>query len=134
AASKRARGVVNVSSGFFGYDALLEQAIDRALHRGTIVVAAVGNDRESGSRSFVPASLPHVLTVGATNQSDRVAFFSNRSAALDPGGARREGAAEGSAGAERQRQSRAPPRGDGKRHPPLHSRTRTGTARHDGGS
>ena len=83
AASKRARGVVNVSSGFFGYDALLEQAIDRALHRGTIVVAAVGNDRESGSRSFVPASLPHVLTVGATNQSDRVAFFSNRSAALD---------------------------------------------------
>jgi hypothetical protein len=84
AASKRGRGVINFSGGFFsGYDALFEQAIDRALHRGAIVVAAVGNDRQSGNRSFVPASLPHVLTVGANNQADRVAFFSNRSAALD---------------------------------------------------
>jgi len=83
AASKRGRGVINFSGGFFGYSALLEQAVDRALHRGTIVVAAVGNDRQSGNRSFVPASLPHVLTVGATDQRDHVAFFSNRSGALD---------------------------------------------------
>ena len=46
-------------------------------------MAAVGNDRQSCNRSFVPASLPHVLTVGATDQSDRFAFFSNRSSALD---------------------------------------------------
>jgi hypothetical protein len=83
AASKRGRGVINFSGGFFGYSALLEQAVDRALHRGTIVVAAVGNDRQSGNRSFVPASLPHVLTVGANDQHDHVAFFSNRSGALD---------------------------------------------------
>jgi subtilisin family serine protease len=83
AASKRGRGIVNFSGGFFGYSALLEQAVDRALHRGAVVVAAVGNDRRSGNRSFVPASLPHVLTVGANDQHDHVAFFSNRSSALD---------------------------------------------------
>jgi hypothetical protein len=83
AASKRGRGVINFSGGFLGFSALLEQGIDRALHRGAIVVAAVGNDRESGNRSFVPASLPHVLTVGASDKNGRVAFFSNRSGALD---------------------------------------------------
>jgi subtilisin family serine protease len=75
--------VINISGGFLGFDSLLEQGVDRALRRGAIVVAAVGNDRQSGNRSFVPASLPHVLTVGATDQSDRFAFFSNRSSALD---------------------------------------------------
>jgi hypothetical protein len=83
AASKRGRSVINISGGFLGFDALLEQGVDRALRRGAIVVAAVGNDRQSGNRSFVPASLPHVLTVGATDQSDKFAFFSNRSSALD---------------------------------------------------
>ena len=83
AASKRGRGVINFSGGFLGYSALLEQGSDRALGRGAIVVAAVGNDRENGSRPFVPATLPHVLTVGANNQSDHVAYFSNRSSALD---------------------------------------------------
>ena len=83
AASKRGRGVVNFSGGFLGYSALLEQGVDRALHRGTIVTAAVGNDRASGNRPFVPASLPHVLTVGANDPADRAASFSNRSGALD---------------------------------------------------
>jgi subtilisin family serine protease len=83
AASKRGRGVVNFSGGFLGYSALLKQGVDRALHRGVIVVAAVGNDRQTGNRSFVPASLPHVLTVAATTKADRAAPFSNRSGALD---------------------------------------------------
>jgi hypothetical protein len=83
AASKKGRDVVNFSGGFFGYSALLEEGVDRALHRGTIVVAAVGNDRESGNRPFVPATLPHVLTVGATDKADHFASFSNRSGALD---------------------------------------------------
>jgi hypothetical protein len=83
AVSKRGRTVFNFSGGFLGYSSLLEDAVDRALRRGSVVVAAVGNARESGSPSFVPASLPHVLTVGASNQSDRVAFFSSRSSALD---------------------------------------------------
>jgi subtilisin family serine protease len=83
AASKRGRGVINFSGGFLGYSQLLEQAVDRALKRGSVVVAAAGNDRQTGNRSFVPASLPHVLTVGATDQTDHYAYFSNRSGALD---------------------------------------------------
>ena len=83
AATKHGRSVINISGGFPGFDPLLEQAVDRSLRRGSIVVAAVGNKREVGSPSFVPASLPHVLTVGATDQNDRFTFFSNRSSALD---------------------------------------------------
>ena len=83
AAAKRGRTVINISGGFPGFDALLEQGVDRALRRGAIVVASVGNDRDRGNPSFVPASLPHVLTVGATDQNDHFAFFSNRSSALD---------------------------------------------------
>jgi subtilase family protein len=83
AATRRGRSVINISGGFLGFDALLEQGVDRAMRRGSIVVAAVGNDRDSGNRSFVPASLPHVLTVAATDQNDHFAFFSNHSAALD---------------------------------------------------
>jgi subtilase family protein len=83
AASRRGRSVINFSGGFLGYSPLLERAVDRALRRGAAVVAAVGNDRQLGSRSFIPASLPHVLTVGATGENDRVAGFSSRSAALD---------------------------------------------------
>jgi subtilisin family serine protease len=83
AVSRRGRTVINSSGGFLGFSTLLEEAVDRALRRGVIVVAAVGNDRELGSRSFVPASLPHVLTVGGTDQGDHVTFFSNRSSALD---------------------------------------------------
>lgn len=83
AASRRGRGLVNFSGGFLGFSSLLEQAVDRALRRGVVIVAAVGNDRETGNRSFVPASLPHVLTVGGTDQSDHVTSFSNRSSALD---------------------------------------------------
>ncbi len=83
AASKRGRGVVNFSGGFQGYSQLLEQAVDRALRRGVLVVAAVGNFRQNGSPSFIPAGLPHVLTIGANDQNDRVAFFSNRSGAID---------------------------------------------------
>ncbi|HKA26913.1 MAG TPA: S8 family serine peptidase [Gaiellaceae bacterium] len=83
AATRRGRSVINISGGFLGFDSLLEQGVDRALRRGSIVVAAVGNDRQSGNRSFVPASLPHVLTVAATDRNDRFAFFSNHSAAVD---------------------------------------------------
>jgi hypothetical protein len=83
AATRHGRTVINISGGFPGFDALLELGVDRALRRGAIVVASVGNDREGGNPSFVPASLPHVLTVAATDQSDRFASFSNRSSALD---------------------------------------------------
>jgi hypothetical protein len=83
AASKRGRTVINFSAGFFRFSPLLEEAVDRVVQRGSIVVAAAGNDRENNSRPAIPAVLPHVLTVGATNEQDRVAYFSSRSNAMD---------------------------------------------------
>jgi subtilisin family serine protease len=50
---------------------------------GSLVVASAGNDREGGSSLSYPASFPHVLTVGATDENDRVTVFSSSSPALD---------------------------------------------------
>ena len=83
AATKNGRTVINISGGFFGYSTLLERAVDRAVARGALVVAAAGNDRQNNSRAAYPASLPHVLTVAATDQSGKVAYFSSRSLAND---------------------------------------------------
>jgi hypothetical protein len=84
AAARHGRSVINISGGFFGStSALLERAVDRAIVADSVVVAAVGNDRGNGSRLAIPASLPHVLTIAATDEADRVTSFSSRSAALD---------------------------------------------------
>ena len=83
AVSRRGRSVINISGGFFGGSELLTTAVNRAFARGSIVVAAVGNERELGNRNFFPASLPHVVTVGATNARSEPTWFSSRSSALD---------------------------------------------------
>jgi Subtilase family len=75
--------VINLSLGFGSSDPLLEQAVALAVRRGSIVVAAAGNDRERGSPAIWPARLPHVLTVAATDRSNRVAYFSSSSPGMD---------------------------------------------------
>jgi subtilisin family serine protease len=52
--------------------------LDRLLARRTTVVAAMGNDRMSGSPISYPAATPGVIAVGAVNIDDTVANFSNR--------------------------------------------------------
>jgi hypothetical protein len=54
-----------------------------AFAAGLLVVASAGNDREEGSSPSFPASFPHVLTIGATDEADRVTVFSSASAAMD---------------------------------------------------
>lgn len=76
-------GVINMSFGFDGYDQLLANEIDVAFGLGTLVVAAAGNDFLEGNVQHSPASLPHVLTVAATNEQNRSSFFSTRSLAVD---------------------------------------------------
>jgi len=62
----------------------------RALERGTLLVAAAGNnaDRPAGQAGFVgtPASSPHVLAVAAVDQHLAVAPFSARSLPATRGG------------------------------------------------
>src|SRR5205814_8265466 len=76
-------GVINMSFGFDGYDQLLADEVDVAFGTGSLLVAAAGNDFLEGNAQHSPASLPHVLTIGATDEQNRSSFFSNRSLAVD---------------------------------------------------
>jgi hypothetical protein len=60
-----------------------EQQVLRAVKAGAIAVAASGNEFNEGNPLEFPASLPHVLTVAATDQENDPTFFSNENAAVD---------------------------------------------------
>jgi hypothetical protein len=86
AAAAAAPGVVNLSLGFLSEDVpvrLLADAVLSAFKRNVLVVAAAGNERESGNPPSVPAELHHVITVGSTDAAGNVSRFSNQSDALD---------------------------------------------------
>jgi Subtilase family len=83
AARSRGRGVINLSLGGFDRLPIEEHAILNAFGAGLLVVASAGNDRQEGSSLSYPASFAHVLTVGATDESDRVTVFSSSSPAID---------------------------------------------------
>ena len=83
AAAERGTGVINLSLGGSGSDVAIQQAIATAVSKGMLVVAAAGNDGQNGSPLTYPASLPHVLTVGATDESNQVTSFSSRSRFVD---------------------------------------------------
>lgn len=64
-----------------------QAATDLAWSRGAVLVAATGN--ENTSKPSYPASYPHVLGVGATDNADLLARYSNFGGSLDvvaPGG------------------------------------------------
>ena len=79
AAAREGPSVINLSLGSRNRDSLLEQAVYQAYAKGSLIVAAAGNERAEGNPVEYPASLPHVLTVAATDQANAVAPFSNRS-------------------------------------------------------
>jgi subtilisin family serine protease len=89
AASRLGPGVINLSLGYpagsFAGNLLqpVVDAINATVRRGSLVVAAAGNGREDGSPELVPAGLPHVLTVGATDPASEVAYFSNAGLTVD---------------------------------------------------
>ena len=60
-----------------------ERQIQRAVKAGAVPVAAAGNEFQQGNPPEFPASLPHVLTVSATDPDDKPTGFSNESAAVD---------------------------------------------------
>lgn len=72
---------INISSATAAADAsvadivALTRATSDAFNRGALVVAAAGN--EGTAQTDIPASLPHVLTVGASDLTGMRATFSN---------------------------------------------------------
>lgn len=66
------------------YSPLEQAAIDYAVRKGVVVVAAVGNGPQSPKTPWpyahYPAALPHVIGVSAVTESGSVPAFSNRDA------------------------------------------------------
>jgi len=82
-AVRHGRGVINLSLGGFDRIAIEEHAILAAFGAGSLVVASAGNDRQQGSPHSFPASFAHVLTIGATDESNRATYFSSSSPDMD---------------------------------------------------
>jgi subtilisin family serine protease len=72
--------VINLSLGGTEDSQTLRAAVDYARSRGALVVAATGN---KGEPVLYPAAYEPVLAVAATDQSDQVAYFSNRGPQVD---------------------------------------------------
>jgi subtilisin family serine protease len=70
--------VLNLSLGGPDKDVTLAAAAQYAWQHGVLVVAAAGN--ESSLTLDYPAALPNVLSVGASDQNDRLYSFSNSGA------------------------------------------------------
>ena len=83
AAIRSGQGVVNLSLGSHIRNPLLDAMVAVTFARGTLIVAAAGNSREDGSPLEYPASLPHVLTAGAIDQSRQPTFFTSGSQYVD---------------------------------------------------
>lgn len=73
--------VLNLSLGSPGETQVERDAVAYAISRGCVVVAAMGNDG-SANPSF-PAAFPDVVAVGAINQSDQRAAFSQTGPHID---------------------------------------------------
>ena len=77
------RSVINLSLGGDEPSRAIYEATINAFGRGSLVVAAAGNERLFDNPRIYPAGFPHVLTVGATNQADQPSQFSSTSPAVD---------------------------------------------------
>jgi len=73
--------VINLSLGVPGSSATLQDAVNYAYLKGCVIVAAAGNDRTDPLR--YPAQYPHVIAVGAVDNADNRALFSNFGSELD---------------------------------------------------
>ncbi len=73
--------VISMSLGGSEAGETLQNAIDYAYGKGALLVAASGNE-SSGTVTY-PAAFPHVLAVGALDNADALASFSNFGAAQD---------------------------------------------------
>lgn len=82
-AVRHGRGVINLSIGGIEHLAIEEHAILAAFGAGSLVVASAGNDRQEGSPRSFPASFAHVLTIAATDETNRYTYFSSSSPDMD---------------------------------------------------
>lgn len=71
--------VLCISSGINTDDEILREAVFYAEKKGVVIVAAVGNDNEKNpEKIYYPASYDTVISIGALNENDEIAEFSQR--------------------------------------------------------
>lgn len=73
--------VINLSLGSLNSSFVLEDAVNYAYSRGSVIIAAAGNDGVTPLR--YPAQYPHVIAVGAVDGVNNRAWFSNYGPELD---------------------------------------------------
>ena len=77
-ATRMGARIISASWGGGGYSSLLAQAVSDAQRAGVIFVAAAGNDgKDISSSPTYPANLDGVIAVGASTDTDQLAYFSN---------------------------------------------------------
>ncbi|MHA1974815.1 MAG: S8 family peptidase, partial [Candidatus Hodarchaeales archaeon] len=74
----------SISSPWGAYD-ILSKAVDEAVQAGIVVVVAAGNEGDSSDYATInsPASGREVITVGASNGSSEIAYFSSHGPSTD---------------------------------------------------
>jgi len=73
--------ILNLSLAGEGLPRVVQQAVAYAEKKGVLVIVAAGNEGKELTQTF-PAALPGVMTVAATDASDRRAAFSNHGEAV----------------------------------------------------
>jgi len=73
--------VINLSIGGYGYSAMLRDAVDYALGKGCILVAAGGND--AIEQEIYPAAYPDVIGVSALDRNGAIWAGSNKGKHID---------------------------------------------------
>jgi thermitase len=66
---------INISIGGPSSSSTLQNAVDYAWNKGVVIAASAMNN--SSTTPYYPAALNHVMAVGATDQNDNLASFSN---------------------------------------------------------
>jgi thermitase len=69
--------VINMSLGGLSPSTTIQSAVNYALSRNVVIVAAAGNNGNSNNLPFYPASYPGVISVGASQKNGTIATFSN---------------------------------------------------------
>ncbi len=80
-AADRGAHIINISLGGYDDSTLLRRAVDYAVGKGAIVVAAAGN--ENYDQLAFPAGFEKVISVGSVDRNQKQAWFSNSGKNLD---------------------------------------------------
>ena len=76
--------VINLSLGYSGRMRLIEDFINSAVKKDCVVVVSSGNNGDNINKAkFCPAYMNNVLTVGAVDSTEELAYFSNYGRSLD---------------------------------------------------